>query len=172
MLIFFSKVLEEFAAFLHNGQVSCESRIKDVIEADLLQCSHQLAQRAFLSVKSDAFTPGSTHSRCDLNHSDLFRICKRIQKLHRIISFTQRSHRAVGDALSAEGTVGLTDRNVLADTDRCPVSCSCQAPYVKSLNVVTDLDTAHAFDTLGCVPDQRLLFVPFLFFRYIGVRHL
>ena len=45
-------------------------------------------------------------------------------------------------------------------------------PYAHALHLFTDLDTAHALDTFGRIPDQREVFIPGNLFRLCPERDI
>ena len=60
----------------------------------------------------------------------------------------ERGGWTMGHALAAEGAVGFADGAVVADVDGDAGTGAGDVPDVKALDLVTDLDAAHAFDAL------------------------
>ena len=72
------------------------------------------------------------------------------------------------DTLTAECTVCLADRAVAGDIDCGAGTGSLEIPDVKALNLVADLDTAHALDALFRIADQRECLIPRLFLKTLS----
>ena len=141
-----SKPLQELTALFHDGQVSGEVGIKDIVKAHRFQrCDHTLGGGK-LGIQMVVLRPCGPYGRGDLHHRDLLGIRQRIPHLSGIVMLLQSAHRAVGDALTAEGAVRLTQRAE-------PAHAYCRAgtganhiPDVHALDLIAHLNAAHAAD--------------------------
>ena len=69
------------------------------------------------------------------------------------------------DTLPAERTGDFVDLFISVYIDRCSWTCTCNIPNVQSLDLVTNLDTAHTFDTFAWITDEWECLVPRSFFK-------
>lgn len=149
------EALEEFGCFLHDGQVSGERGVEDIIKAHRPQCGSKAAHRCQLARQAERFAPGGTNCRCDLDNRDLVRICQRVEHFNRVVALTQCADRAVRDALPAQGTVRFLDAAVIGDVDGGTASRTGHFPDAERLDLFTVLHAAHALDALFWVAEQR-----------------
>src|SRR5699024_9931038 len=98
--------------------------------------------------------PGGADRRRDLDHRDRLGVLDGPQHRLDVVPLPQSAHRAVGDALAAQRAVGLPDGAVFRHVDPGVAAGGHQVPDVQALDLVADLDAAHALDALGGVPDQ------------------
>ena len=146
VLIPVSKPLQELTALFHDGQVSGEVGIKDIVKAHRFQCCDHTLGGGKLGIQMVVLRPCGPYGRGDLHHRDLLGIRQRIPHLSGIVMLLQSAHRAVGDALTAEGAVRLTQRAE-------PAHAYCRAgtganhiPDVHALDLIAHLNAAHAAD--------------------------
>ena len=154
------KSLYKLVGFLHDRKVRGEYCVKYIVRSHSLQSVHDLSNGSLLRRKSGLLSPGSADSRRHLDHYGLLLICQGIPHLLCVVPLTQGSHRAVGDALSAQGAGSILDIHVPRHIDCGPRAGSLHIPDRQLLHLVADLDTAHAFDTLCRIADQREVHVP------------
>ena len=117
-LILVFQLLQELASLLHNGEIRAEVCVKDIGKADPPKRRHQPLRRGELPAEAELFAPGRPHRGRHLHHRNLLRIRQGVQHLIHIIPFPERSHRAVGHALAAEGAVRLFDPPVAGHIHR------------------------------------------------------
>lgn len=66
----------------------------------------------------------------------------------------------MGDALSAQGAVGILNAAVMGDVNGGVGAGVGDIPHVQALDLVADLDAAHTFDALGVIPNQGEILFP------------
>ena len=144
----------QFGRFLHNGQVGGEVGVKHIVEAQCPQGGGHPVDGGQLPGQAQRLAPGRPHGGGDLHHSDLLRVGQRVEGLLGVVPLPQGAHGAVGDALAAEGTLGVLDDPVVGDVDGGASAGAGQVPDVQALHLVADLDAAHTFNALLGVPIQ------------------
>ena len=149
------EALEEFTGFLHDGQVRSESGVIDVIEAELMQRRTDASHGGILPLQAERFSPGGPHCRGDLDEGDFVRVGQSLVDLLRIIPLAQARSRTVSDALPAERAVGILDDPVVRHIDGRAAARARNVPDVHGLDLVADLDAAHAFDAFLVIPVER-----------------
>ena len=115
--------------------------------------------------KPKRFSPRRADGRCDLEYCDLLRILDGIQHFFRVIPLFQSTNRAVGDALSAQGTDGILQRIDVRHIHSGLGSGVDHVPDIHILDLIAHLHAAHAFDTFLIIPDQRKVLIADLFDR-------
>ena len=73
----------------------------------------------------------------------------------------------MGDTLTAESAVRFPDRLMSCDIHGRSGTGSFHIPDPESLDLITDLNTAHALDALRGIADQREILIPRLIFRFL-----
>ena len=71
----------------------------------------------------------------------------------------------VGDTLAEELTLGFIDRAVSGYINGRTGTGTFQIPDIQALDLVTDLNAAHTFNTFFRLTDQWESFIPWLFFQ-------
>jgi hypothetical protein len=66
----------------------------------------------------------------------------------------------MGDTLPAENTLGILDQFIFLDRDSGSFAGSHQGPDTDALDLVADIDAAHALDAVAGIPDQRKILIP------------
>ena len=160
---------QQLASLFHDGHVGGIYGVEDIIETDLLQRGYQFAGGLLNSVQSHLLAPGDTYSRSELDHDHFLGIRKRIQHGLCIVPLLQSADRTVGDALTAKRAVDDVHALSLAYTDSCTVRGAYHFPYIQVLDLVADLDAAHAFDAFGSGPPQGEVPQPVVLIRNVIV---
>ena len=101
------QTMKELASFFHDRQVCTEIRIENIVNSYLFQGTYQFALRCIPVTQTDLFSPCSSDSRCNLNHSNNVRIFQCIVETSSVISFPKCTYRAVSNTLSTESTFTL-----------------------------------------------------------------
>ena len=166
------QMLDEFTAFLHDGEVGGEVGIEDIVKAHTAEsCDHALCCR-LLAGQTEALAPCCTDSGCDLDNGDLFGIGKSGECTLSIVTLTECSGGAMGDALSAESAVGFLDGictgNVYADTG----TGIDNIPDMKILDLIAGLDAAHALDALALIMNEGEFLIPIEFMDFLLIVEL
>ena len=144
VLIPVSKPLQELTSLFHNGQVSGKVGVKDIVEAHRFQGSDHALGSGKLGIQMVVLRPRGPDGRGDLHHRDLLGIRQRIPHLPGIVMLLQSAHRAMGNALSAEGAVRLTQRAEPAYAYRRAGTGAHHIPDVHALDLIAHLNAAHA----------------------------
>ena len=160
VLVAVGEAFDEFAGFFHDREIGAEVGVKDIVEADLLEGADHFRCRENVAVDAEFFCPGNTHGRCHLHNGDGIGIGQCREHFFRVIAFMQRACWAMGDALAAEGAIRFADAAVVADVDCGAGTGAGNVPDVEALDLVADLDAAHAFDAFGGIADEWRRFVP------------
>ena len=148
------KLLQELRSLLHDGEVCREIRVEDIVEAHDPEGRRQALHRRLLRREAEFLAPGGTDGRCDLRDHDLLRILQGLQHPIRVVPLPERTHRTMGDALSAESTPGVLQTIHIPHIHRGLRAGVHHVPDMGVLDLVADLDTAHALDALVIFPDQ------------------
>ena len=148
------EAVEEFAPFLHDGEVGGEIGVKDFVESQLPQGCHHLAGDGGARRIAELFAQGCPHGWGGLHDDGLLRVVEVADEPVGVIDFGQRTHGAYGDALPAEGAFGI--RQVLMEGggdggDKAPVD-GCQR--ADGLHFVAHHFAAAAVDALAHVADD------------------
>ena len=105
MLIRVLDFVDKLAAFFHNGQVSREVCVKDIVHTGASKrCAEQI-NGCDIRLETEVLAPCSSDRRSDLEEDDLVRILDRVNDLERVIAFFQCADRAVRDTLTAKRAV-------------------------------------------------------------------
>ena len=150
------KPLNELAALLHDGQIGGEVGVEHVVEAQTLQSSYQFAYRHLLVFvyHTEHLCPGHPYGGGHLDHSGDLRVRQSPQDLVGVIPDRQSAGGAMGDALAAEHAGSVFQIAVIADIHGGAGAGAGHIPDVHPLDLVADLDAAHALDALAGLPDD------------------
>ena len=148
------EAVQELAALFHNGQVGGEVGVKDIVKADGLQGSHHTAGGCHLLRQIECLCPGNPDGGSHLNDGGDLGIGQILDDLSGIVPSRQCAGGAVGDALAAVDTVGILQIPVQAHIHGSTGAGASHIPDMHTLNLVTDLNTAHTLDALGVIPDN------------------
>ena len=149
------ETLHELAAFLHDREVGGEVGIEHVVEADEAQRRGQTRDGGLPGLHAELFAPGGADGRRDLDEHDLFGIVDGVEHFLGVVAFVQRAHGAVGDALAAQGAVGVFEAIDAGHVDGGLGAGVDHVPDVGVLDLVADLHAAHALDAERKVADER-----------------
>ncbi len=150
----------QLRTFFHNRQIGTEIGIKHIVKAHTTQCCRKPFFGGQLVRQAQAFSPGRTHGRRNLYHRNLFWICQRSKYFFAVISGSERSHRTVGDALSAQHTVCCFYLAATVYAHSGPSTCIHHIPDADALYFAAHLNTAHTFDTAGFIANQWKILIP------------
>ncbi len=145
---------DELGAFLHDGQVGGEGGVEDIVEAQRPQRRGHPVDGGLLRRQAEALPPGGAHRRGDLHHRDAVGVLDGGERLLGVAALPQGAGGAVGDALAAEHAVGFLDAAIAAHIHPGAAAGAGQIPHFH-LDLVTDLDAAHTFDTFVGIPVKR-----------------
>ena len=137
------EAVDKLGALLHNGQVCGKICIKHIVKADLLQGRNHALGRGKFRVQVIILRPGSPNRRGNLHHGDLLGIGQGVENPAGVVPLLQGAHRAVDDALSAEGAIGIPQAAGLAHADGGAGAGAHQIPDVHALDLVAHLHAAH-----------------------------
>ena len=168
-LLLGTKPLQKLIALLHDGHISGEHGVQHIVKANALQGCHQPALGVNPRLHVIALQPGSAHCRSNLHHGHLIRVCQDIIDSRQIIALLQGTCRAMGDALAAQGALGLRNRHVVHGADIGIRTCILHIPNIAALYLAANLQAANALDALLGIPDQRKIIVPDLL-RYLSLK--
>ena len=101
--------VHQLGGLLHDGQVSREVGIEDLVEAQTLQGLGHLAGHAGADGHAELLAQGNADSGGGLHDHDLLRIGDGGPHLGGVVLLSQGAHGAGVDALAAEDAVGLHD---------------------------------------------------------------
>ncbi len=152
---FVGQPFQKLCRLLHDRKVCGEVGVKDVVRADRSKDCGKAPDRCPLRLHAKGLSPARTDRGRDLEHRRDFRVVDCPEDLCRVIPLGERTHGTVGDALAAEGAVGL-----LQGVDLCHIHARLgtsvdDIPDPGLLHLLADLHAAHALDALLVVPDQR-----------------
>ena len=148
-------LLDKLGALFHNGQVRAEVGIKYVIHSCSAQRGSQSLHGCEFRVQAEGLSPCGTDGRCNLYNRDLLRILDGLDHPIHIIALTKGADRTVGNTLAAECALGILQTVHAGDIDSDAGTGIDHIPHVCGLDLVADLDTAHALDALVIITDQR-----------------
>ena len=140
------KAPDKLTALLHNGQVGGKIGVEHIVKAHLLQGGHHALGRGELGVQMEVLSPGAAHGRRHLHHGDFLGVSQCVKYLAGIIALLQAAYGAVGDALAAEGAVGLAQGAGLGNADGGVGAGTHQIPDPHALHLFANLYAAHTFD--------------------------
>ena len=142
------EAVEELAALLHNGQVGGKVGVKHILEAQPPQGGGHAAHGGLLPLQPKCLAPGGTDGGSHLDHGNLVRVGQGGKGPLGVVPLPQAAHGTVGDALAAQGTVRVLNDPVVRHVDGGAAAGARQVPDGQGLDLVTNLDAAHAFDAL------------------------
>ena len=154
------EALHELAALLHNGQVGAEVGVEYIVKAQPLEGGDHLSGGGRAGGQAELLSPGHPHRRGYLDYRGDLRIRQGVQHILCVVPLTKGTCGTVGDALSAESAVRLPDLPVVADVDGNTGTSSRYIPDIQPLDLVADLNAAHALDALALLADQRSGTIP------------
>ena len=109
--------VDQLGGLFHDGQVSSEVGIEDLVEAQALQGLSHLAGHAGADGHAELFAQSHADSGSGLHDHDLLRIVDGGPDLVGVVLFLQGADGAGVDALAAEDAVGLQDVLVEGGSD-------------------------------------------------------
>ena len=148
------EALDELAALLHDGEVGGEVGVEDIVKAHVLQSGDDAAGGGVLGAETPALCPGHPHGGGHLDHGGDLRVRQGLQHPAGIVPDGEGPGGAVGDALAAEGAVRVLQVAAVADGHGGPGAGADLVPDMHLLDLVADLDAAHALDTFAGLPDH------------------
>ena len=151
---------QKLAALLHDGEVSGEVRVEDVVEAEHAQSSDETVDRRLFAREAEGLAPSSTHGGSNLHDDDLVRVGESVEDALGVITLAKGARRAVSDALAAEGTAGLIDGNAALHAHARVARAVGEVPHARGLDLLAHLDAAQTVDALVVVADERIVLVP------------
>ena len=160
ILVLVGKALQQFAAFLHNGQVGGKIGIEYIVKAQSLEGGDHSSHRRLMLAEPGVHTPGGTYRGSNLSNHNLIGIGNGVHHPHRIVPLMQGAHRAVGDTLATEGAVGIGKGFHIAEGNPDTGSGAHHVPYAQSLHLFAEGDAAHTFDALFGIPNQGQRYIP------------
>ena len=163
---------QQFASLFHDGQIRGKIRVKNIVEADLLQRGHHPSFGSHMGRKAQRLTPGGPDRRCDLYDRNDLRICQNFENFPCIVPFPKRPRRTMRNALSADAAVRFLYGSVAGYIHRGSGTGILYVPDVKRLHLIADLHAAHAFDAFPKIPDQRKILVPGHFHDFLLIRNI
>ena len=150
------EALDELAALLHDGEVGGEVGVEHIVEAHLLEGGDHPLGGGEPGRQSEGLGPGGTDGRRHLDHGDLLGIGQSLIDQGGVVPLLETAHGAVGDALTAEGAVGLAQGPGPVHADGGAGAGAHHVPHAHALDLVADLDAAHALDALVLHPDHGI----------------
>ena len=150
------KAVDELAALLHDGQVGGEVGVEHVVEAQHFQRGHHPLGGGIFGREMVVLSPGGADGGSHLHHGDLVGISQGGEDLAGVVPLLQATHGAVGDALAAEGAVGLGQGAGPGDAHGGAGAGAHNVPDAHALDLVADLDAAHALDAAVLQADHRI----------------
>ena len=109
-----TQALEQLGALLHNGEVGREIGVEHVFKAHAAQRASQALDGSLLARNAELLAPSATHGRRDLHQHDPVGIGESVEHGLGVVTLAQRARRAMRDALTACGAIGLADRRTPA----------------------------------------------------------
>ena len=163
------ETLNELTALFHDGQVSGEIGVEDVVEAQTAQRGNHAAGGSLFLGQAQMLGPGGTDGRSHLHDGGQLRILHAGVDTLQIVTGAQRTHGTMGDTLAAEGAVRLPQGSVERNAHGGAAAGAHHVPDMHALDLVTDLDAAHALDALALVADQVVGDIPGLVGDVLGI---
>lgn len=148
------EALDELTALLHDGQVGREVGVEHIVEAQALQGGHHTACSPLPGAHAEFLCPSHPDRRGHLDHGGDLRVRQGPQNLVGVIPGCQGAGGTVGDALAAEHAGGVFQIAVVADIHGGAGAGARHVPDVHALDLVADLDAAHALDAFAGLPDD------------------
>ena len=93
------------------------------------------------------FRPRGSHRRRQLHHRNLFGVRQRIPYFTGIVMLLQRAHGTMGNALAAEGAVGLAQCAEPTHTHGSTDTGTHHVPDLHTLHLLAHLNAAHTANT-------------------------
>ena len=143
--------LNDLSALFHDGEVSGEVGVKDLVEAQSTESGDQLAGDRHAGFKSEFLTHSHADGGSGLNDNSLGGVVDGSPDFFHIADTGDGTHGADIDALSAEGTVGIGEGDHAGGADLGRKSAAVTGQGADGLNFVTDGFAAAAHDALGKV---------------------
>ena len=147
---------QELIGLFHNGEVRPEGGVVHMVEPQLPEGRRHFPDGPLLPGQAEGFAPGRPHRRSHLDQGHFVRVRQGFVEFVRIVPFPEPGHRTVGDALAAQGAVRILDHSVPGHIHRGPPPGARHVPDVHGLDLVADLDAAHAFDAFVVVVEQGI----------------
>ena len=146
--------LDELVGLLHDGEVSTEIGIKDLVKAKTAHGSDHLAGYRGAHGQTEFLAEGGTDGRSRLDHHVGLRIGKELPDLGGIILLIESAHRAVDDTLAAVDTAHLIQFHLPRRFNGGLEATVDRADDTDVLDVGTDRYAATAKDALVVVADD------------------
>ena len=143
--------LNDLSALFHDGEVSGEVGVKDLVEAQSTESGDQLAGDRHAGFKSEFLTHSHADGGSGLNDNSLGGVVDGSPDFFHIADTGDGTNGADIDALSAEGTVGIGEGDHAGGADLGGKSAAVTGQGADGLNFVTDSFAAAAHDALGKV---------------------
>ena len=143
--------LNDLGALFHDGEVSGEVGIKDLVKAQSAESGNHLAGDRSTGLKAEFLTHSHADGGSSLHDNSLGGVVDGGPDFFHIADTGDGTHGADVDTLSAEGTVGFSQGDHAGGTDLGGKSAAVTGQGADGLNFVTDGLAAAAHDALGKV---------------------
>ena len=140
------EAVDKLAGLLHDREVSGEIRVEHIVKADLLERGDHALVGGVLGVEVVVLSPRRAHGGRHLHDGDLLGIGQRVEDLAGVVVLLQRADGTVCHALTAERAVRLAELARFAHADGRARTGAHQIPDSHTLDLLADLDAAHALD--------------------------
>ena len=160
---------DELAALLHDRQVGGEIGVEHIVEAQRPEGGGHLPHRGLLPAEAQLLRPGGAHGGRHLHDGGDLRVLQSRRDLGGVVPDGEGAGGTVGDALAAEGAVRLGEETVQTDAHGGAGAAALHIPDLQGLDLVADLDAAHALDALGLLADQVAVLRPLVFLYVLGI---
>ena len=147
--------LEQLGALFHDGEVGREIGIEYVVEAHHAQDTRQALDRRVLVREAQALAPGGAHCGRHLHKTDLIGVAQGVEDALGVVTGAQGAGRTMGDALAAQGAVGLGQLLAAGDVHHGVARAAREVPHTRRLDLLANLDAAQALDALVVVANER-----------------
>ena len=143
--------LDDLGAFFHDGQVSGEVGVEDLVEAQGTESCDHLAGDRHAGLKTEFLADSHADGGSGLNDDGLGGIVDGSPDFFHIADTGDGTDGADVDALSAEGAVGFSQGDHAGSADLGGESAAVAGECADGLNFVADGLAAAAHDALGKV---------------------
>ena len=145
----------DFVTFFHNGEVGGEVRVEDFVKTQCAETSHQFTGDRHARFKTEFLTDCHADRRSSLHDHSLGGIVDGVPDFLHIADTGDGTHGADVDALTAEGTGGIRQRDHAGSADLGGEATAVAGEGTHSLHFVTDRFAAAAHDTFAQVAHDR-----------------
>ena len=146
---------DDLVAFFHDGQVSREVGVENFVKAQSAESGNHFTGDRHAGFKSEFLTDSNADGGSSLNDNGLLGIVDGVPDFLDVADTGDGTDGAGVDALSAEGTAGVSQRNHAGGTDLGGKSAAVAGQSADGLNFVTDGFAAAAHDTFRKIAHDR-----------------